>query len=332
MFLLAGYSKEFAGGREGGMYIYLACRALMGLFAGCQPVVASFIADVWETSEPAVKAKKNMMIAMPIIAAVALGPMIATFLKPLGENLFLPLYVGGLFEFLGGILVLTQIPSLNKSKKDTAAQKTATPEEKPTGYLKWILLFWLARFFDRSGAGQMQYLQTVQKMPPVAWPALQNVHVINYLLVGIALVFIGVMSTMGKWAARFGIGFASVIGQSTAGVLFFVLGTVGLFDMATYVPVMFVLFYFSGIASLFTNPMVMAIVPPSERDRWIATSRCSRIYPLRSALSCCFQLCSFRPQDTSGTARSCMSTASAACSLASATSCFPRRSSRCHRK
>ena len=73
-------------------------------------------------------------------------------------------------------------------------------------------------------------------MPPVAWPALQDVYVINYLLVGIAVVFVGVMATMGKWAKRFGIGFASVIGQSTAGVLFFVLGTVGLFDMATYVP------------------------------------------------------------------------------------------------
>jgi MFS family permease len=255
------------------MYLYLACRALMGLFAGCQPVVASFIADIWEDSPAAVKAKKNMMIAVPIIAAVALGPMVATFLGPLGNNLFLPLYVGGAFEFLGGILVFTQIPTFQKpgSKSATEAQKPSATgtEEKPTGYGKWILLFWCARFFDRSGAGQMQYLQTVQKMPPVAWPALQDVHVINYFLVGIALVFVVVMATMGKWAAKFGIGFASVIGQSTAGVMFFVLGTVGLIDIATYVPIMFVLFYFSGIASMFTNPMVMAIAPASERDRWI---------------------------------------------------------------
>jgi len=99
--------------------------------------------------------------------------------------------------------------------------------------------------------------------------ALQDVHVINYLLVGIALVFVGVMATMGKWAGRFGIGFTSVIGQCAAGVLFFLLGTLGLLDMATYVPIMFILFYFSGLASMFTNPMVMAIAPASERDQWI---------------------------------------------------------------
>jgi MFS family permease len=250
------------------MYIYLACRALMGLFAGCQPVVASFIADIWDDAEPAVKAKKNMMIAIPIIAAVALGPVVATFLGPLGDNLFLPLYVGGAFEFLGGIVVLKQIPAFAKRSKAAAAQSAAAGEP-PSGYGKFILLFWLARFFDRSGAGQMQYLQTVQRMPPIAWAPLQNVHMINYLLVGIALVFVGVMATMGKWVARFGIGFTSVIGQSTAGVLFFVLGTVGLLDMAAYVPIMYVLFYFSGLASMFTNPMVMALAPPSERDRWI---------------------------------------------------------------
>ena len=48
----------------------------MGLFAGCQPIVASFIADIWENAEPAVRAKKNMMIPIPIVAAVALGPMV----------------------------------------------------------------------------------------------------------------------------------------------------------------------------------------------------------------------------------------------------------------
>jgi hypothetical protein len=88
-----------------------------------------------------------------------------------------------------------------------------------------------------------------------------------------------------------------VIGQSTAGVLFFVLGTVGLFDMATYVPVMFVLFYFSGIASLFTNPMVMAIVPPSERDRWIGYQ--SMFQNLSSAF-CPFVLLPVMQLQTSG--------------------------------
>jgi MFS family permease len=297
MFLLAGYSGEFARDREGGMYIYLACRGLMGLFAGCQPVVASFIADIWQDSEPAVRAKKNMMIAMPIIAAVALGPMVATFLGPMSSNLFLPLYVGGFFEFLGGILVLKRIPSVQGRAKTAAAPTASAAEAKPSGHLKWILLFWLARFFDRSGAGQMQYLQTVQKMPPVAWPALQDVHIINYLLVGIALVFVGVMSTMGKWAAKFGIGFASGIGQSIAGVLFFVLGTVGLYDITAYVPIMFVLFYFSGIAGLFTNPIIMTIAPASERDRWIGYQ--STFQNLSSAF-CPFVLLPVMQLQTSG--------------------------------
>jgi MFS family permease len=272
MFVLAGYSGEFARGRVGGMYIYLGCRALMGLFAGCQPVVQSFIADIWETSEPAVKAKKNMMIVMPILAAVALGPIMATFLAPLGDNLFLPLYVGGAFEFLGGVLVLTQIPAVRStSKKDAAlrASKAAGEEKKPTGFFRWILVFWLARFFDRSGAGQLQYLQVVQKVPPVAWPALQDVHVFNYLLVGIAVVFVVTMATMGKWSAKFGIGYASFFGQSIAGVTFFLLGTVGLLHFAAYVPIMYVLFYFSGIATLFAIPMFSALAPAAERDRWI---------------------------------------------------------------
>merc|ERR1719502_1640704 len=143
--------------------------------------------------------------------------MVATFLGPLGDNLFLPLYVGGAFEFLGGILVLTRIPSFEKSKATAKAQTSAAATEvKETGYKKWILLFWLARFFDRSGAGQMQYLQVVQKVPPVAWPALQDVHVFNYLLVGIAVVFVVTMATMGKWSAKFGIGYASFFGQSIA--------------------------------------------------------------------------------------------------------------------
>merc|ERR1711937_260248 len=106
-------------------------------------------------------------------------------------------------------------------------------------------------------------------MPPVAWPALQDVYILNYLLVGIALIFFVIMATMGKWVQKFGIGYASVIGQCMAGTLFFVLGTLGLYDFATYVPIMFVLYYFSGIAAMYTNPMIMAIAPASERDRWI---------------------------------------------------------------
>ena len=40
-------------------------------------------------------------------------------------------------------------------------------EEAPSGYKKWIALFWFARFLDRSASGQLQYLQVVW---PLALP------------------------------------------------------------------------------------------------------------------------------------------------------------------
>ena len=116
------------------MYIYLACRGLTGLFAGSQPVVASLIADIWETAKPEVKQQKNMLIMFPVIAAVALGPVVAVFLGPMTDNLFFPLFVGGACEIIAGILVFTAIPHVPRPKKKTrqAGKKTA-PRRVPEG-------------------------------------------------------------------------------------------------------------------------------------------------------------------------------------------------------
>merc|ERR1711924_294335 len=155
------------------------------------------------------------------------------------------------------------------SSKGKTEKAVAQTEDQPKGYAKWIALFFVARFFDRSGFGYMQYLQTVLKMPPVAWQELQNVSVFNYLLTSLACCYLVVVATMGKWIARFGLGYTCVINNSIAGVLFYALGTVGLIEFSLYALTMISLAYFYGFATILANNVIIALAPTSERDRWV---------------------------------------------------------------
>jgi len=98
------------------MYTYWEMSSLMGFFAGFQPVVASFIADIWSDADPMTRMKMNRGIMKPIIGSVAIGTTIASAIA--ADNLFLPLWIGGALELVGAALVIFLVPNIEKAPVD----------------------------------------------------------------------------------------------------------------------------------------------------------------------------------------------------------------------
>lgn len=106
--------------------------------------------------------------------------------------------------------------------------------------------------------------------PLEGFEAMLEPSFVSNLLVAVAITFMLVLAFMGKWAKKCGMAWTSLYGQFIAALLFMALATVGRTSVEVYVQLMIVLFYFSGLAGLFANPMAMGIVPPDQRDKWIS--------------------------------------------------------------
>lgn len=260
------------------MYTYWGMRALMGFFAGSQPVATMYIADLYANADPATKQKKLMAPMQMGIIAVLLGPLIGMGFVATGL-VFMPLVVGGALEFFAFILVVQRVPAAIPALKQDdfvaakadveggakkAADGTAGVAVKPPRtFLAWVAVFWASRLADRAALGQFQYLQTagVKRWGTVALDLLPVLVVILSILGVVCLPFIM------KLNARIGPAYTAGVGQGVAGAMFFVMSEMS--DFYAFSGVLFVLQCFTMAGAFLVTPTLLAIVPPASRDHWL---------------------------------------------------------------
>mmetsp|Transcript_151 Transcript_151/g.454 ORF Transcript_151/g.454 Transcript_151/m.454 type:complete len:711 (-) Transcript_151:73-2205(-) len=273
MYALSG----LAGDLQMSMYTYWGARALMGLFAGSQPQVTAYITEMYKDAPPEVRQKKLMLPMASMVAACLVGPLVGMAVIA-SQRFFVPLYIGALLELCAGVLVVLQVPDLPIAKQQDAAAAKKTDEEdsdgnevpatKP-GFFKWVMLFWAARFCDRTATGQFQYLQT-KGVELYGDEAIVMLPVVIVILSIVGVVSIPMSMTKSR---EYGLAWTCIFGQGLAAVCFVLLAIVASTEFGgfwMYVLVVILLQTFSGVAAVLVNPTIDALVPPARKNAWIA--------------------------------------------------------------
>lgn len=165
-FFLAG----LAGDRDWGIAAFWFFRFLTGLFAGAEPTLSGYIADLCE--DPAERST-TLAIAQGVSFPFALliGPLAGKFLADLNgqhTTMFVPFFGGALLELVAFAFVVMYVPNISAKKAEdgkksddplkgdnAAGQKVADPSWK-----RYIYFTWFAGFFAEIGEGALNHVQS----------------------------------------------------------------------------------------------------------------------------------------------------------------------------